>query len=102
MRTATLRLNPALVRPAIAGPATLWRYVVWLVLVGACVLFYTWSQVDAQESALALTELHDRYEVLRVDHERLELELAVQRNVATLNERARALQLVESPVVEVK
>lgn len=103
MKSASLRLNPALAWPALARSATLMRYLAWLLLVGTCVLFYTWSQVDAQESALALTEVREHYESLRIDHERLQLELAVQRNIATLNEKAVALQLSDDvPLVEVR
>ena len=101
--TRTLGLDPALPWPEVVRSQALWRYTAYLLMVGTCLLFYTWSQVDATETAIAI-DLSQKQQVrLQTQNARLALELETQRGLIQLHSRAVALGLVaDVPVVEVQ
>lgn len=99
--TQTLRLDPALTWPEAARTPAVWRYTFYLMLLGICGLFQTGARIDARDKALALDRARVRADVLRVQNERLVLELASLHNVRALDARATDLGLVPAQVEEV-
>lgn len=96
-------LDPALTWPQVARSDTLWRYGAYLLLLGTCLLFYTWSRTDATETALALDRSRSQVAVLQTENDWLRLELAALNEVGALQLRASQMGLVETvPVKEIR
>ncbi|MBN1334781.1 MAG: cell division protein FtsL [Deltaproteobacteria bacterium] len=103
MKPTTLRMDPALVWPGVARVPAVRRYAVFVLLVSVSVLGYTWSRVDSREMAVRAAELETAMDRLRIENERLALELASLENVAALEARAGHVGLVaHARVVEVR
>ena len=101
--TQTLKIDPALIWPAVTTSPVLWRYTVYLMLVGLMVLFYTWSRLDARETGLALSRARSHAEIHGAQNQRLQLELAVLTGSVSLDARGTAIGLVPAAeVVEVR
>lgn len=100
--TRTLGFDPGLAWPEVVRSPALWRYAAYLVLLGICLLFYTWSRIGTTETALQLDASRSRLARLQTENARLRVELEYQRSPARLHARARAGGLTdEVPVVEV-
>jgi len=103
MKPTTLRMDPALVWPIVTQMPAVRRYAIFVGLLSASVLAYTWSRVESREMAVRSAELEGAAERLRIENERLALELASLDNVAALEARAERIGLVGAPrVVEVR
>ncbi len=103
MKPTSLRMDPALVWPVVTRVPAVRRYALFVVLLSLSVLAYTWSRVDSRGMAVRAAELQRATERLRIENERLALELASLDNVAALEARAERIGLVGAPrVVEVR
>lgn len=93
-------------RPALAvgvvRPGVILRYGLYLALLVASLMFYVWSRVDVRVSAGALDRAVVQLSELQAEHERLQLELAVRRDLGRLDRAGEVLGLVsEVAVVDV-
>jgi len=86
--------------PEVVRSATLWRYVAYCMLLSTCLLFYTWSRIDAMETALLLNHARTQAAVLQTEHDWLTLELSTLQDVSSLHARASAMGLVDGTRVK--
>ncbi|MCB9796198.1 MAG: hypothetical protein H6741_26170 [Alphaproteobacteria bacterium] len=70
------------------------RYLVFAMLMVASLMFYTWSRIDVRASAAVLDSAIIEYSALSADAERLQLELAARRDLASVGQAGLALGLV--------
>ena len=94
--TRTLGLDPTLIWPDVVRSPALWRYSAYVMLVGTCLLFYTWSRIDAMETSLLLDQARTSYLQLQAQNERLVLQLAAQKSVDHLYRQAEMMGLVDT------
>ena len=103
MKPTTLRMDPALAWPVVTRVPAVRRYATFVFLLSLSALACTWSRVDSRAMAVRAAELETTANRLRVEHERLALELASLANVAALEARAERMGLVGNPrMVEVR
>jgi hypothetical protein len=95
-RTAgVLPLDRVISWPEVVRSATLWRYVAYCMLLSTCLLFYSWSRIDAMETALLLNHARTQATMLQTEHDWLALELSTLQDVASLHARATQMGLVD-------
>ena len=92
----TLPLDRTLGWPEVVRSVAVWRYVGYCMLMGTCLVFYTWSRIDATETALLLNRTRSQATVLQTENEWLTLELATLQDVGVLHGRATQMGLVET------
>ena len=95
----SLTLDQGMGWSEVARSAAVWRYLAFCMLMGTCLLFYTWSRIDARETALALDRSRSQAALLQTEHDWLELELATLQDVGVLQDRAGRMGLVDAAKV---
>lgn len=99
VQSLDLRRGPLLLGlqlPVLARYATIFAMLVW------ALMFYVWSRVDVRDSARLLDADIAQLEQLHVENDRLALELAARKDLASLKASAGGLGLVAGvDVVEV-
>ncbi len=69
------------------------RYTCFGVLFVASLMFYVWSRVDVRTTAAQMASSVSQLDMLVVERERLELELATRRDVGVLRTAAESMGL---------
>lgn len=75
------------------------RYLIYGVLLVACLMFYVWSRVDVRRSAALLETAQLDYAELLSQNDRLLLELASRRDLATVGLAGAQMELADDVTV---